>query len=297
MTNSMINWSKPCPYFRDRFFMLILFFLFFITPQKATTQSSELEVGLINIGVGSVIGGIGAIINKEKNENFGQVLLKGFGQGALGGYLIFEAKRLTRALPEKDTYAFIYPAKILNAAGSSIIENAAHNDYFWTRGHMNIGFGRFEFYTKNEEVKFRYRISPFMLTVFIAKLADEDRIFSWDKTLQLGTPVFLARELGGVVDGRRNQGTASGSIIELTVTASKKTEAHELVHVFQYDQLSPINAFLEPGYEFLRKESGLFRFYDSYFYTDFQTPLRIFHNRVVPYDQRIQEKELDVLGL
>ena len=81
-------------------------------------QENDLQYGLANIGIGAVIGGVGALINKEAEQRWDKTLLKGFAQGALGGYLIFESKRLVREFSEHRNYNLIWPSKLVNAAGS-----------------------------------------------------------------------------------------------------------------------------------------------------------------------------------
>lgn len=50
------------------------------------------------------MGGIGALINKKPEHKFDKVLLKGVYQGALGGYVTFESKRLIRAAVNNNDY-------------------------------------------------------------------------------------------------------------------------------------------------------------------------------------------------
>jgi len=57
-------------------------------------QSNDREMALYNVGFASVFSGVGALINKKPDEKWHKVLLKGIAQGAAGGYLIFESKRL-----------------------------------------------------------------------------------------------------------------------------------------------------------------------------------------------------------
>ena len=163
-----------------------LFSIFFLILLSHTNmaQKNDFEAGLFNVGIGSVLGGIGAVINKEPNEKFGKTLLKGLGQGALGGYLVFESKRLVREFAKSGNYGYVWPSKLVNSAGTSIIENAAANKDFWTRWHLNIGFNRFELNT-NESFKMSYRIMPFAFYSTIANATEGD--FNLGKSLKMGT--------------------------------------------------------------------------------------------------------------
>ena len=51
--------------------------------QQTLAQSNNTEAALYNVGLGSVFGGIGAVINKKPNEKFGKTFLKGIQQRGL----------------------------------------------------------------------------------------------------------------------------------------------------------------------------------------------------------------------
>jgi len=82
--------------------------------------------------------------------------------------------------------------KLLIQAGTSIIENASSNRDFWEQWHFNIGFNRFEIYTKNK-FKLKYRIMPvsFGLTIAVAF----NTKFNLKKTLQTGEFIFSTNTL------------------------------------------------------------------------------------------------------
>lgn len=227
-------------------------------------QNNDFEAGLFNVGIGSVLGGIGAVINKEPQEKFGKTLLKGLGQGALGGYLVFESKRLVREFAKSGNYGYVWPSKLVNSAGTSIIENAAANRDFWERWHLNIGFNRFELNT-NENVKFKYRIMPFALFGTIAGFTKGQ--LSLSKSLKTGSFFFLTPELEDPY-GRKAFGVAiTNSIVVLEDLPNTITEAHELIHVYQFESFSSINWFLKKPLE--NVDSKFYKFYSKIFYTDF----------------------------
>jgi hypothetical protein len=123
--------------------------LFFLIPKQSKAQSSNAEMVLYNISLGSIASGVGALINKEPSERWHKVLLKGMGQGALGGYLIYESKNLLSRISKEERWEYSWYAKAVNSAGASIVENASSNRNFWERWHLNFGFNRVEFYTKD----------------------------------------------------------------------------------------------------------------------------------------------------
>ncbi len=91
-----------------KFLFTLLIFSFLILSKDIKAQNNDFQAGIYNIGIGSVLGGVGAIIHKRPEENFGKTLLKGMVQGALGGYLIFESKRLVRNFAETGSYNYVW---------------------------------------------------------------------------------------------------------------------------------------------------------------------------------------------
>lgn len=248
--------------------ILILFLIIFGKPGEA--QNSDLEFALVNVGVSSVIGGIGAIINKEPEEQFSKVLLKGFAQGALGGYVVFESKRMLREFSRGENYAYVWPSKLVNAAGNSIIENAASNQNFWVKWHLNIGFNRFDIYTK-DKFRLRYRIMPFSLGTTISGFINYS--FDFSESLTFGTFVFTDENIS--IDGINNfEGATRDNLIVLRKNSSNSIKAHEIIHTYQYEQLSGFNMYVSPISAKLESKSKLFEFYQKHFYTDYNSLLK-----------------------
>ena len=252
----------------SRLFLIFFFFIFF---QNSQAQNNDFEAGLFNVGIGSVLGGIGAVINKEPQEKFGKTLLKGLGQGALGGYLVFESKRLVREFAKSGNYGYVWPSKIVNSAGTSIIENAAANRDFWTRWHLNIGFNRFEVSTENN-VKFKYRIMPGTLAGAISSLTRGK--FNPELSLKTGTPIFTTNSLqkDREENSRITYGTVplfTNSIVLLNNDNGLVALPHEIIHTYQYESFSGINSFLNRPKDYLEAKNKIIRFYQKIFHTDF----------------------------
>lgn len=249
----------------------ILFLAAFTTCNPpANSQHNDVEAGLYNIGIGSVLGGIGALINKKSSESTSKTFLKGLTQGALGGYMVFESKRLLRDLANEGDYSYVWPSKLVNSAGTSIIENAAANRNFWERWHLHLGFNRIEISTK-DQWKLKYRILPasFATTLYFFT----NSRFNLHKSLQLGTVVFSKEEISIREDMQARGAAATNVIVLRDDLSSVRTEAHELVHTYQYESFSGINSFLEkPSYE-LQQESSFFKAYSRIFHTDFNAAL------------------------
>ena len=252
----------------SKFYIIFSIILLIIEPSKLKAQNNDFEAGIFNIGIGSVLGGVGAIINKEPEQKFGKTLLKGLGQGALGGYLVFESKRLVREFAKSGNYDYVWPSKIVNSAGTSIIENAAANRDFWARWHLNIGFNRLEVNTK-ENFRLSYRIMPFDLaaTAYQSINASPD----WKMSMRVGTFVFRKNIIN---EDARYNGVAFGNSIKLLKGISGNTALpHEIIHTYQYEQLSGFNSFLfdvEKRYKNkIAQKIPIVEVYNKIFYTDY----------------------------
>ena len=205
------------------------------------------------------------MINKDSEQKFGPVFLKGMGQGALGGYLVFESKRLVREFSNTGNYNYVWPSKIVNSAGTSIIENAAANRDFWARWHLNIGFNRLEVDTKNN-FSVSYRIMPFSLlaTGYAATQGDLDI----NTSIKLGAFTFRKKFENNEPYG----GALSNAIIINKGITGNLALPHEIIHTYQYETFSVVNQFfhdLEQRGSELLNITKLYNSYQNIFYTDY----------------------------
>ena len=182
---------------------------------------------------------------------------------------MFESKRLVGKFGSSGDYGYVWPSKIINAAGISIIENAASNRNFWEQWHLNFGFNRFDFYTK-DKFKLRYRIMPFALHSTVYGLTQWN--LSLCESIKTGTFVFVTDQIyTDKVDFSPSGGTLANTIImtRLSLRNRESVLAHELIHVYQYESFSGINTFLNKPKKKLKINSNWFKIYDNIFYTDF----------------------------
>lgn len=233
-----------------------------VYPQKNDTQAA-----LRNIGTNALIGSIGAMVNKKPDEKLGKVFLKGFYQGALGGYLTFESKRLVRQFSKTDNYAYLWPSKILNSAGNSITYNAASNRDFWERWHISFGFNYIEYDLKAKR-RLRYRVLPFALYGNIDGFIKGRLDFR--RTLYSGHFIFENNDLSSsnVLEPRAQ---ALANTIQLSLLPGLNIEenlAHEIIHVYQYNGFFPVNAFLNDVRLKAEHNHLFFQVYNKVFLTD-----------------------------
>lgn len=230
--------------------VLLVFVLVFAKPVFA--QRNDTQAGLYNIGLGAVTGGIGAIINKKPEEKLGRVFVKGLYQGALGGYVIFESKRLTRLIYQQNELGFAWPSKIVNAAGVSIVENAAANRDFWERWHINYGFNRIELNVK-DSLSVHYKVMPIALAYTIG-LAVQSKV-ELGKSVQSGQLVFsLSPEKWGSTNVIAL--AYPGNIIYMDGIYNLNSYlSHEIIHIYQQNDFNGFNYYLDKPYASLGNTS------------------------------------------
>ncbi|MDV3866784.1 hypothetical protein CMU00_15950 [Elizabethkingia anophelis] len=236
-----------------RILIFLLVGIFILSPAQAKKTSYEREF-VYNVSIGAVIGAVGAIINKKKEQDFNKVFFKGLYQGALGGYITFESKRLLDVAERNNDWKIIWGAKLVNAAGVSIKENAALNKDFWEKWHFNIGFNRIEFETK-EKFKVHYKIMPIALAYTIA-YANRSK-FELDKTLKIGEVIFSGYDKL-FTDGEALGFAFSGGIL---LSEPYKNDfpllIHEIVHVYQSNDFSQTEAFLNKPLRYTERNNVL----------------------------------------
>ena len=248
-----------------------IFFLF----NKSHSQSNDTEALLYNISIGGIFGTIGAIINKKPYEKLDKVILKGFSQGTLGGYLTFESKRVLRLGAENEDWKLIWAAKLLNASGTSIKDNAANNQNFWYKWHINIGFNRLEFETKNK-FKVNYKIMPVALVY--NTLAFTQAKFNFDTSIKTGELIFESNDYRLYETGTRGV-TFPGTIILRNNEKNYYLITHEIIHVYQSNDFSILNSYYVKPLEKIEKKYHFINKINNYIYYDFHyLPLRMLYN-------------------
>lgn len=248
----------------------IVICLLVLWPLISKGQDSKGEMAVYNTALGSLFGGIGAIINKKPDQKAGHVFLKGMAQGAFGGYLVYESKNLIGKISERNDLKYSWPAKFVNAAGSSIIENAASNRNFYEEWHFNIGFNRFEIHTR-EKLQFKYKILPLSFLATGISMFTND--FEMKRSLQTGEFIFSNNKVGLSTD--EAAGITYGNVIILNKAYldDLRFYSHEIIHVYQYYDFNPINSFFNRDIKKWESGSKMFRWANNIFYWDFHAPV------------------------
>ncbi len=238
-----------------------LFLLLFV-PQALFSQYHERTVLVSNIGIGAFTSAIGAVINKPKNGDWKKFFIRGLWQGATGGLLNYTGKKTLYFVNSQNEPGFGWPAKVLHAAGLSIIENASLNEPFLQNWNIDYGPVRFDFSLQKKN-KFKARLLPESIVSIIN--ASKIARFNLSRTLSTGNLVFISKEPYVTYRNYTDIAFSFGRSIALSEPGnnSYKIIAHEIVHQFQFGDFQVLNTWLKP----LKPESKtLNKIFSKYIY-------------------------------
>lgn len=243
-----------------KYLIFIMLFIFY----ENSAQSNDTEAALYNVLFGGITSGLGATFNKKKDEKYGKVFLKGFYQGALGGYVTFESKRILKLTKNNDDWKLYWSSKLVNSVGNSIKENAANNIDFWNQWNLTIGFNRFEFITK-DKFKFRYKIMP--ITAAYTVDAFLRYKFNATNSLKYGHLIFNQNNLNTSNLGSVTTGfvLTNEALINNLDYSYNKLISHEIIHLYQNDDFNVFNSY----YNSLLNKPNFLKKINNNFHYDF----------------------------
>lgn len=246
---------------RESFKMILILAALGCQQTNAVAQHQEREVLIYNTSLGLITAGIGAIINKPQHSNWRKAFLKGAWQGSIGGFINYCGKKTLYQINQKQDDFFAIPARILHAAGNSIVENAALNKPFLENWHIDYGPARVDFTLKG---RFKVRFLPEIIYSTI-KTAPYGK-FDLRRSLTSGVLVFKTDNplySIGISHGR--------SVLYTTNRYLNPNQyqiiAHEYVHTYQFEDFQVINAWLKPIQEKVKSKS-IRKIFSNYIYFD-----------------------------
>ena len=284
---------------------LCFILVFTIGFQSIKSQNLEPKLFAYNALIGGFTGGIGALINKKKDQKWYKVILKGFVIGCGGGAISYSGKKLNSLVAQKQELGYCWLSRAVFSAGNSIIENASANRNFWTRWHYDVGFMRFELETENgASLTPKFMPSAFGGIVFMAVNGE----FDGNTTLKSGTLTFRADQVNYV--SNLSAFTASNGFIFIN-TLNKghvfyDTYAHEMVHAFQFQEFSGVNYFFNPITDKWKNKSTRFKNTSRWFYGDVNFEMMLINYFLVhkgyedspdAYCENFLEKEAEFLSV
>ncbi len=245
------------------FFMVVVF----LNVSSLKSQSNDAEAALYNIGFGAVFSTVGAILNKKPEDDLGKIIKKSLWQGALGGYITFESKRMLRAAQQQHKWEYVWAAKLANAMGTSVKENAALNRDFWEKWHLNIGFNRLEFTTK-DNFSVHYKFMPVAFVFAVDALARHQ--FEWKKSWQTGEFVFSTAQIKNNEFINVGASAFPGLILfEKSVLNDIQLYTHEIVHLYQSNDFSVMNTYVHKTLKKGASKSKPLKWVHKYMYPEF----------------------------
>lgn len=286
---------RPCA----SIFLCVLLSCSFI--HSSFSQNYEIKSVCYNTLIGAFSGGIGALINKQKNQSWHRAFAKGFLTGSAGGVLMYTGKKLSFLLADQEKLFYGRLPRAVFSAGNSIVENAACNRPFWSRWHYDVGFIRLEFGT--EGPGFIPRLMPSALggMIFIAFHGELDL----NTTLRSGTFTFRTPHINyaGHLVGST---TSNGFLLVDTLTSSKtfyEIFAHEMIHTFQFQEFSGVNYFMKPVTDKWKSKYPLFKKVNRWIYWDLNYELMLTNYFIIQggygsrtYCRNFLENEAEVLS-
>lgn len=265
-----------------------------------TCQAQEnLKHAAYNVISSSLISGIGSGFHKKANETFGHAFVNGLWKGAIGGAVIYSGKELVRFSSKNNTLNYVWPARALNALGSSMVYNGLNNDKILQSVSMNIYFTNISF-----DGKLHAKVDPFTLVSGVVLACNNRYSFNLESTVKTGSIVFdksfediqmdngklTIKQLSGQSFGNiifRNVYTdfAYGFIKENVMEDVSRldnytinTTCHELIHTFQYEN------------------SYFFDFSSKYVYINPSMGINYLINSLSGYRNNLFEKEANYFG-
>lgn len=235
--------------------MLLVCLLVFVKP--ACAQDFNLNSVVYNTLVGAFSGGIGAMINKPKEAKPGKAFLKGFLTGGGGGLVMYGGKKLNFLVSQKQNLGYAWMSRAVYSAGNSVVENVAAGRPFWSQWHYDAGFVRLEFQVSGFRLRPRLMPSHLAGMLFMARNGRLDLL----TTLKSGTFTYRTGEIG-YSPGLVGSTTSNGFLLGDTLQSGRvyyDVYAHEMIHAFQFNDLSGINYFFKPLTDKWGARSGVFR--------------------------------------
>jgi hypothetical protein len=213
-------------------------------PIKSFAQNQERHVFIYNVTLGGITSGIGAAINKKKEDKLLSTFFRGFKYGCVGGLFLYGGKKLSYEINRQNNLAWGWSSKLVHSYGSTIIESAALNEkHVFSKLSFPVGFVRFNI-QYNRKVKCNVQLQPGALASFIAN--SEYWQFKPKESLLIGTPIFMSNSdyiINGSGGGKALINTFTYS--EIFTSKSYEIFAHEHLHLLQEREYLVMNNWVK----------------------------------------------------
>jgi hypothetical protein len=232
-------------------------------------QKEDVKYASFNILSGGITSSAIACFNKPKGQKLGKTFIQSFWKGCLGGSLNYTGKKLIQISAKNNTYAYVWPGRIVNSLGSSIVYNGANNEKLLHSVSMNVFFTRLSYdgklhcqidvitlgyagilsFKKNMNLNFKNTILTgsifFNLNSDTTTLNETEHFGISGETF--GNTFYrkvCKRYVTTIIDKPNviNQYTTLPFTVVRTIkNYDIQTSCHEIIHTFQYEQFSAFN--------------------------------------------------------
>lgn len=262
------------------FFSLLIGNPFNLNAQSDNFQSERTKMAAFNIGINGLFGGIGSLINKKDEETNFKTFLNGFYKGAIGGGISHIGLSMSHLIESEQNISYAWPARLVNAMGSSIVQNAAENNKMFERLHFNLYLARLEYLPYRKKFSARFFTSSLY---GIISVGNGSR-FNIGKSLQSGILYFESDGSFQGVSGFSGAGIGQVSSIgmksDLFGREFYKIYAEEVAHIQQYDRKVAGNAFVAKLDQKWKENSKFYNTLSKYIYLDLNGPTFYFAYRI-----------------
>lgn len=253
------------------FFSLLAGTPFNLNAQSNDFQSERAKMAVFNIGINGLIGGIGSLINnKEEKTNF-KTFINGFYKGGIGGGISHIGLSMSYLINSEQNISYAWPARLVNAMGSSIIQNTAENNKMFERLHFDLYVARLEYFPYRK--KFNARFFTSSLYGIVSNIGNR---FDLGKSLQSGILYFEFDGRFQLSSGFSVTGTGLVSSIgmssDLFGDEFYRIYAEEVAHIQQYDRKVAGNAFVAKLDLKWKEKSESYNALSKYIYLDLNGP-------------------------
>lgn len=253
---------------------LLVVFLFLISLESSAQdfRSQRNKFLAFNVGFNGLVGGVGAIINKNENQTGGRAFLNGFYKGAIGGTVSHIGFSLTHQILVRENISYAWPSRIVNSIGASFVQNAAENRDLLDRIHFNLYVTRLEYFPR--ERNFKARI--FSSSIYGIIVTGRNATLNISKSLQSGVLYFESSEYfrSSLVQGRATgQVSSIGMGTDMFPAEYYDIFAHELAHILQFDRKIGGNAFISRADQKWKEKHQWYKQVSRFLYFDLNGPI------------------------
>jgi hypothetical protein len=253
-------------------FSFLIFSTLNVDAQSDNFKSQRTKMALFNVGVNGLFGGIGSLINKKAGEANFKTFINGFYKGAIGGAISHVGLSMSHLIESEQNISYAWPARFVNAMGSSIVQNAAENNRMFERLHFNLYISRLEYFPYQK----RFNARLFTSSLYGIAVVGSGNRFDLSTSLKSGILFFESDER---LESSLGSGRATGQVSSIGMRSDIKGDlfynvfAEELAHIQQYDRKVGGNAFAVKLDAKWKRKSKFYNKVSKYIYFDLNGPL------------------------